>query len=50
MQQVGGALGLAMLSTVSLHFVDNRQGTLVPQLSEQATALGLRPADVSGQA
>ena len=41
MQQVGGALGLAMLSTVSLHFVDNRAGTLVPQLSEQAKALGL---------
>lgn len=41
MQQVGGALGLATLSTVSLHFVNNRSGTLVPQLSKQATALGL---------
>jgi EmrB/QacA subfamily drug resistance transporter len=41
MQQVGGALGLATLSTVSLHFVNNGKDTLVPQLSEQATALGL---------
>jgi EmrB/QacA subfamily drug resistance transporter len=41
MQQVGGALGLATLSTVSLHFVNNGKDTLVPQLSEQASALGL---------
>jgi EmrB/QacA subfamily drug resistance transporter len=41
MQQVGGALGLATLSTVSLHFVNNGKDTLVPQLSEQAKSLGL---------
>jgi len=33
MQQVGGALGLATLSTVSLHFTNSRAATVVPALT-----------------
>ena len=36
MQQVGGALGLATLSTVSLHFTSSRAAELGPQLAAQA--------------
>lgn len=36
MQQVGGALGLAILSTVSLHFTSGRADDLGPQLAQQA--------------
>lgn len=34
MQQVGGALGLAILSTVSLHFINNRADELAGPLAE----------------
>jgi EmrB/QacA subfamily drug resistance transporter len=34
MQQVGGALGLAILSTVSVHYAGNAADTLAPQLAE----------------
>ncbi|MDP2775603.1 MAG: MFS transporter [Nocardioides sp.] len=34
MQQVGGALGLAVLSTVSLHFINNRADVVGPQLGQ----------------
>ncbi|MEV7398282.1 MFS transporter [Aeromicrobium sp. NPDC092404] len=36
MQQVGGALGLAILSTVSLQFTSSRADELGPQLAQQA--------------
>ena len=36
MQQVGGALGLAILSTVSLHFTSSRADELGPELVKQA--------------
>jgi EmrB/QacA subfamily drug resistance transporter len=48
MQQIGGALGLASLSTVSLFFVNDRKETFVPELTAQAQASGLdqsMPAD-----
>jgi hypothetical protein len=41
MQQVGGALGLATLSTVSLHFTSGRAAELGPQLAEQAQKMGV---------
>ncbi len=44
MQQVGGALGLATLSTVSLHFTSGRAETLGPLLAAQAQKMGL-PSD-----
>ena len=40
MQQVGGALGLASLSTVSLHFASDRTAELVRPLSEAAQKAG----------
>jgi len=43
MQQVGGALGLATLSTVSLHFVNNKSAEVGPQLAEAAQAAGIDP-------
>ncbi|MBJ7356988.1 MFS transporter [Nocardioides sp.] len=48
MQQIGGALGLASLSTVSLYFVNDRKETFIPELAAQAQATGLdqsMPAD-----
>jgi EmrB/QacA subfamily drug resistance transporter len=48
MQQVGGALGLATLSTVALHFSNNRGDEVAPQLAQGAQAAGLdqaMPAD-----
>jgi len=44
MQQVGGALGLATLSTVSLHFTSSRAAELGPQLAAQAQQMGV-PGD-----
>jgi Major Facilitator Superfamily len=44
MQQVGGALGLATLSTVSLHFVNNRTTEVAPELAQAAQAAGIDPA------
>ncbi|WP_300679004.1 MFS transporter [Nocardioides sp.] len=43
MQQVGGALGLAMLSTVSLHFIHSRAAEVGPQLAQGLTGAGLDP-------
>ena len=40
MQQVGGALGLATLATVSLHFVNSRTEELAPALASASS----RPA------
>ncbi len=48
MQQVGGALGLATLSTVALHFSQNRADVVGPELAQSAQAAGLdksMPAD-----
>ena len=49
MQQVGGALGLAILSTVSLHFATNRGDEIAPGLLGAARGAGLdqqmSPAD-----
>ncbi|WP_101523958.1 MFS transporter [Nocardioides houyundeii] len=41
MQQVGGALGLATLSTVALHFSTNRGEELAPGIADAATRAGL---------
>jgi EmrB/QacA subfamily drug resistance transporter len=41
MQQVGGALGLATLSTVSLHYSTIRADELAPGIAEAATRAGL---------
>lgn len=41
MQQVGGALGLATLSTVSLHFASARGAELTPDLADAARAAGV---------
>ena len=46
MQQVGGALGLAILGTVSLHFADGTKTDLVRDL----TAQGLPPEGANGLA
>lgn len=48
MQQVGGALGLATLSTVSLHFAQNRADELAPSVLAAAQQAGIdqgMPAD-----
>ncbi|GAB3769152.1 EmrB/QacA subfamily drug resistance transporter [Nocardioides ginsengisegetis] len=44
MQQVGGALGLATLSTVSLHFVNNRADTIAPALLKATQDAGIDPS------
>jgi EmrB/QacA subfamily drug resistance transporter len=41
MQQVGGALGLATLSTVALHFSQSRADELAPGVAQAAQAAGL---------
>lgn len=43
MQQVGGALGLATLSTVSLHYVQQRADVVAPGLMEATKAAGIDP-------
>ena len=43
MQQVGGALGLATLSTVSLHFVNSRAEAISPALLEATRSAGIDP-------
>ena len=50
MQQVGGALGLATLSTVSLHFINNRTAEVVPQLTQLVQASGVDPSSSKGAA
>jgi EmrB/QacA subfamily drug resistance transporter len=47
MQQVGGALGLAALSTVALHFTTNRTAEIAPQLGQAAQ--GQVPAEKLGE-
>lgn len=49
MQQVGGALGLATLSTVALSVVNDRAATVTPQLAEAAGAAGIDVASEQGQ-
>ena len=44
MQQIGGALGLATLSTVSLHFVNNRGDQIAPALLKATTDAGIDPS------
>ncbi len=41
MQQVGGALGLATLSTVALHFTSGRAGELAPEIAAEVQRQGL---------
>ncbi len=49
MQQVGGALGLATLSTVSLHFTNARADQVGPALAQTAQGAGIDPtAQVPG--
>jgi EmrB/QacA subfamily drug resistance transporter len=45
MQQVGGALGLATLSTVSLHYINERVALIGPQLTQAA---GIDPGTEQG--
>ncbi|WP_028472192.1 MFS transporter [Nocardioides alkalitolerans] len=47
MQQVGGALGLAALSTVASHVASTRADELAPQVGQAVTGAGL-PADQAG--
>jgi EmrB/QacA subfamily drug resistance transporter len=44
MQQVGGALGLATLSTVSLHYVNNSVSDIGPGLAQAAQAAHIDPS------
>ena len=48
MQQVGGALGLATLSTVSLHFINQRVASIGPELTQAAGAAGVDPGTQQG--
>ena len=50
MQQVGGALGLATLSTVALSVVNDKAAAVTPELVEAATAAGVDTASAEGQA
>jgi EmrB/QacA subfamily drug resistance transporter len=45
MQQVGGALGLATLSTVSLHYINERVASIGPELTQAA---GVDPGSEKG--
>ncbi|MFL6002312.1 MAG: MFS transporter [Nocardioides sp.] len=45
MQQVGGALGLATLSTVSLHYINERVASIGPELTQAA---GVDPGTEKG--
>ncbi|WP_372736283.1 MFS transporter [Nocardioides sp.] len=42
-QQVGGALGLATLSTVALHFTQNRSAEIGPEIGQAFAAAGVDP-------
>jgi len=46
MQQIGGALGLAALSTVSLHFVTNRAEEVAGPISKGLTGSGTDPSAI----
>ncbi|WP_341927702.1 MFS transporter [Nocardioides psychrotolerans] len=47
MQQIGGALGLAALSTVSLHFVNNRIDTVAQPMAEGLGSAGVDPTAIN---
>ena len=47
MQQIGGALGLAALSTVSLHFVNNRIDAVGQPIAEGLGASGVDPTAIN---
>ena len=49
MQQVGGALGLATLSTVALHFSQARADELAPEVAQAAQAAGIDQAVSPGE-
>ena len=49
MQQVGGALGLATLSTVALHFSQTRADELAPGVAQAAQAAGIDQAVSPGE-
>ena len=46
MQQIGGALGLAALSTVSLHFVTNRAAEVAGPIAKGLTDSGVDPSGI----
>ncbi|MFW6774008.1 MFS transporter [Nocardioides sp. CPCC 205120] len=48
MQQVGGALGLAALSTVASHVASNRAEVLGPQAGQAASGAGVPPEQAGG--
>jgi EmrB/QacA subfamily drug resistance transporter len=48
MQQVGGALGLATLSTVSLHYINERVASIGPELTQAAGVDGVDPGTEKG--
>ncbi|HEX6150501.1 MFS transporter [Nocardioides sp.] len=49
MQQVGGALGLATLSTVALHFAQGRADEIAPGIAQSARETGLEQAMPRGE-
>jgi EmrB/QacA subfamily drug resistance transporter len=49
MQKVGGALGLATLSTVALHFAQGRADEIAPGIAESARQAGLEQAMPRGE-
>ena len=46
MQQIGGALGLASLSTVSVHFVNNRADVVAAPLGDGLASAGIDPTAI----
>ena len=46
MQQVGGALGLAILSTVSTHFASQHAESIGPAIAQVGAQSGLEPAQI----
>ncbi len=48
MQQVGGALGLATLSTVALHSINNRTDEMAPELAQAFQQSGVDPTQAAG--
>lgn len=42
--QIGGAFGLGLLSTVSLHFINNRNDEVAPQVTSLLTDAGIDPS------
>jgi len=48
MQQVGGALGLAVLGTVSTHFATQHAEKIGPALTQAGTQAGVDPSKING--